>query len=228
MPTQNNYTPHLPTDYDAQVRRTIPYYDSMHTETIDLVRSLKEEPDVWLDTGCGTGTMIWNALRYFPNTRFMLADPSETMLDQARMKFVNVERVRFIGPVSTQGLITEIDERPDVITAVQCHHYLSRDQRERAVKVCFDLLNSDGAFVTFENVRPLTAYGIEIGKKSLGRFQLENGRAPAEIEQQLARFDRDYFPITIEEHLSLLRRTGFKVVEPFWYSYLQAGFYCIK
>jgi tRNA (cmo5U34)-methyltransferase len=38
----------------------------------------------------------------------------------------------------------------------------------------------------------------------------------------------EYFPITVEEHLDLLRNCGFGAVEMFWYSYMQAGFYCIK
>ena len=60
--TMNNSTPHLPADYDEQVRRTIPYYDAIHAETIDLVRSLDRPPQVWLDTGCGTGAMVKLAL----------------------------------------------------------------------------------------------------------------------------------------------------------------------
>jgi len=48
------------------------------------------------------------------------------------------------------------------------------------------------------------------------------------VENHLKRFNVEYFPINIEEHLSLLRKSGFSVVEMFWYSYMQAGFYCIK
>ena len=228
MALPENRTPYLPNDYDEKVRRTIPYYDFMHRETIGIVRSLKAMPNVWLDTGCGTGTMVYSALEQFPCTRFILADPSEAMLDQARAKIGDEKRVCFLPPTGTLGLMAEIDQRPDIITAVQCHHYLSREQRERAVKVCFELLEKDGAFITFENVRPLTDYGIEVAKSNLGRFQTENGKDALEVEQHLARFDREYFPITIEEHLSLLRRTGFKVVELFWYSQMQAGLYCIK
>jgi len=44
----------------------------------------------------------------------------------------------------------------------------------------------------------------------------------------MQRFDVEYFPINIEEHLKLLRKTGFRIVELFWYSYMQAGFYGIK
>ncbi|MGD0856485.1 MAG: hypothetical protein ABSA18_11850 [Dehalococcoidia bacterium] len=34
--------------------------------------------------------------------------------------------------------------------------------------------------------------------------------------------------VTVEEHLDLYRSCGFAVVELFWLSCMQAGFYCIK
>ena len=36
-------------------------------------------------------------------------------------------RVRFLARRSTQDLVLEGDERPDVITAMLCHHYLQKD-----------------------------------------------------------------------------------------------------
>jgi tRNA (cmo5U34)-methyltransferase len=32
----------------------------------------------------------------------------------------------------------------------------------------------------------------------------------------------------VPEHLALLRETGFKTVELFWKSHMQAGFYAVK
>ena len=83
-------------------------------------------------------------------------------------------------------------------------------------------------YITFENVRPFTPQGIAIGKEHWKSFQHSQGRDLQTIEQHTKRFDVEYFPITVEEHLSLLRRIGFSVVELLWYSYMQAGFYCIK
>ncbi len=223
-----NSTPHLPEDYDVQVGRTIPYYDAMHGEAIDLALSLRSRPKIWLDTGCGTGAMVQRALKMLPDTQFVLVDPSVAMLEQARTRFKEEPRVRILGPCRTQDLRGEIDEVPDVITAVQCHHYLSRRERATAVKTCFDLLVSGGVFIAFENIRPLTDVGTEIGKRKWGRFQAVNGRTEAEIKAHLARFDKEYFPITVEEHLDLLRRSGFEIVEVLWYSNMQAGFYCVK
>ncbi|WMW21744.1 class I SAM-dependent methyltransferase [Methanolobus mangrovi] len=225
-----NKTPYLPEDYDTKISSVLPYYSFFHKETINLIRSLAETPKVWMDTGCGTGSLVTKAIEQFPDTKFLMLDPSEGMLQQAREKLPSYipERLEFLRAASTQEFSQELDERPDVITAIQCHHYLSRENRARAVKVCHELLKDDGIFITFENIRPLTEEGIIIGKRYWDDFQSTHGRTAEEIEIHLQRFDTEYFPITVEEHLKLLRETGFRTVELFWYSYMQAGFYCIK
>lgn len=48
-------------NYDEEIRDTIPYYDSFHLEAINLVKAINSKPDIWLDTGCGTGTFIESA-----------------------------------------------------------------------------------------------------------------------------------------------------------------------
>ena len=226
--TTNNSTPHLPADYNEQVRRTIPYYDSIHAETIELVRSLDRPPQLWLDTGCGTGAMVKLALSQMPGTEFVLADPSDSMLEVARESLRGEGRVHILGPLRTQDLRGRVDREPEVITAIQCHHYLSRAEREEAVRTCYDLLSPGGAFITFENVRPLTAAGTAIGKRGWHRFLVSNGRTPQEAEDHLDRFDKEYFPITVEDHLDLLRRVGFGTVELFRYSRMQVGLYGMK
>ncbi len=223
-------TPHLPEDYDTKISSVLPYYSSFHKETINLVRSLLKTPDVWMDTGCGTGTFVENAMQHFPDTKFLLLDPSESMLRLAREKITSCtfERVEILKASATQDFTMELNERPDVITAIQCHHYLSRENRAKAVRKCYELLENGGIFITFENISPFTEEGISVGKRYWGEFQSEHGRSKGEIENHLERFGTEYFPITVEEHLKLLRKTGFMTIEIFWYSYMQAGFYCIK
>jgi len=225
----DNSTSHLAAVYNTQVRSTIPYYDAFHEATINLIKATRIEPKKWLDTGCGTGTLVQKALPIFPETLFILADPSREMLKNAERKLANISngRVQFLDPVSTQNLPKRMDN-PDVITAIQSHHYISRDERIRATEVCFELLTSRGVYVTFENISPLTNEGIKIGKENWKNFQLGNGRDLATVQKHMARFDFEYHPITIEEHLSLLRKVGFSTVEMLWYSYMQAGFYAVK
>ncbi len=228
--SDQNTTPHLPEDYDVQVANTIPYYSSFHQETINLIKSLPSRPKVWLDTGCGTGSLVKKAFLEFPDTRFILLDPSESMLQQAleKLSAFMPERVEFLKPCPTQKLSCELKEKPEIITAIQCHHYLCSEDRVKATKVCYDILEDNGIYITFENIRPLTKKGILIGKQYWANFQLSKGKCQEEVHKHLARFDVEYFPITIEDHLKLLRETGFRTVELFWCSYMQAGFYGIK
>jgi len=215
-------------DYDEEIRTILPYYDSFHQETINLIEAVNLNPAIWLDTGCGTGTLVEMALKHFPITKFVMADPSAEMLEEARKKLCGSDRITFLKPNSTQDLTREIIGTPDVITTIQSHHYLSKEDRIKVTKVCYDLLNEGGIYVTFENIKPMTEIGIEIGKRNWKSFQLSKGRDQETVENHIKRFDTMFFPITVEEHLSLLREMGFNAVELLWYSCMQAGFYCVK
>jgi tRNA (cmo5U34)-methyltransferase len=219
-----NATPHTAVTYDHGVRRTIPYYDAIHGEVIALIEILAEPPRTWLDTGCGTGTLIERALPRFPGTRFTIADPSPAMLAVARARLPD-RRVTVLAPCATTGLPPGTF---DVITAIQCHHYLGPEERREAVDACFDRLRPGGVFITSENVRPRSEAGLDLGLRHWGRFQERAGRSPAEVAAQLARFDAEYFPIPVEEHLRLYTDAGFTGVELLWCSYLQAAFYAVK
>jgi tRNA (cmo5U34)-methyltransferase len=226
----DNSTPHKAAEYDAGILRTIPFYRQFHTETMDLVRTLLPEVPVWLDTGCGTGYLAEQALSLFPRTRFLLADPAQAMLDLARERLARFPsgRVRFLGAVGSEGLIGVVPETPQVISAIQSHHYGGEEMRRLATSVCFRLLEPGGVYVTFENIRPDTPRGVEIGLNRWLRFQREAGRPPQAVEEHRSRFDRNFFPITVSRHLELLRTAGFATAEVLWLSHMQAGFYAIK
>jgi tRNA (cmo5U34)-methyltransferase len=226
MQENDNLTAHSASSYDDHVRESIPNYDAFHVETINLVAAYLRSPGLWLDTGCGTGTLVLKAYSQFPNTRFILADPSLSMLELAKLKLAGKERASILSPIETRHL--DLLEKADVITAIQAHHYGGPDDRRASTRKCFDLLAQDGIFITFENIRPLTDAGTEIGKKYWQRYQERAGKSQEEARRHLNRFGKEYRPITVEEHLDLLRACSFKVVEILWYSYLQAGFYCIK
>ncbi|MEA1958311.1 MAG: class I SAM-dependent methyltransferase [Chloroflexota bacterium] len=216
--------------YDKNVRQTIPFYETIQHETIDLVRYLKPDVSCWLDTGCGTGFLVEQALAVFPNARFVLADPSDGMLVETRKRLSGADsRVRFLDAVKSANIVWPDDEaQPQVITAILSHHYSSREKRIKSVETCHRILAAGGLFVTFENVAPYTDLGIAKGLERWGQYQEERGRSGEVVKKHLQRYDTAYFPIRIDEHIALLRDTGFSIVELLWYSHMQAGFYAIK
>jgi tRNA (cmo5U34)-methyltransferase len=227
--TSDNSTPHKASRYDAQIRNTIPYYDNFHAETIRFIKATDMRPRFWLDTGCGTGYLVEQAFYQFKETTFILADPSPEMMDQAKDKLHDKAgdgRIRFLDPVSTENLI--LKSKCDVITAIQSHHYLSKAKREEATRTCYGSLKNKGFYITFENIKPSSKKGIENAKKYWSAFQFSKGKGTEAVKDHMKRFDSEYFPITVEEHLKLLKTCGFQTVELFWYSYMQAGFYSIK
>ena len=225
----DNKTAHMSSEYDGKINATIPNYEYFHSETIDLVKAINPSPRKWLDTGCGTGTFVLNTASFFRDTEFVLADPAKQMLDIAVLKLAGVKntKIQVLEPISSQNMDFHEDTF-DVITAIQAHHYLDRTMREKATANCFRMLKSKGVYVTFENIKPFSEIGIKIGLNRWKHFQVENGKSCDEAEKHVGRFEKEYFPITILEHVDLLKAAGFQTVEVFWTSYMQAGFYAIK
>ena len=231
MTDSNSATSFTPEVYDDVVRQIMPFYDVIQSEVIDLVRTVKPEVTQWLDTGCGTGTLVEIALRFFPNTTFILTDPAGLMLKRAvyRLKAFPEKRVRFFPPTPSEDLLDHRDVlKPQVITATLCHHYYNKEQRRTATAVCHQLLNAGGVFISVENTMPDSAQGTHLGLERWKRIQIERGRINIMAKKHIKRFNSEYFPITINEHVESLRKTGFETVELFWKSQMRAGFYAIK
>ncbi len=224
----DNTTPHKAAQYDSDITKVIPFYDTILDETVDLVAAVNPSPDIWLDTGCGTGNATVKAIKRFPETQFMLADPSPEMLKIAQNKFESYPKVSIIGTYATQLLNEHVMNEADVITAVQCHHYLSEPDRKKAVDVCFSLLKENGLFIVTENIRPSDDIGIAAGKARWIEYEILMGKSREDAEKHVDRFDRAYFPITVDAHYRLLKEAGFRSVNMFWYAQMQAGFYAIK
>jgi tRNA (cmo5U34)-methyltransferase len=213
--------------YDRQIRLTIPYYDEIHEDILDFVKVQCPRPEAWLDTGCGTGSFVRKAQVIFPDTEFFIADPSEAMLKEAGENLAQC-RYSLAGRCGTAGLPAIAHRRFDVITAIQCHHYLSWEGRNEAARACYSLLNDGGFFITSENIRPFSDEGIARSLASWGAFQRRAGRNDDDVRDHLARLDCEYFPVTVTEHLQCYRDAGFPVAEILRVSGMQGVFWCRK
>jgi len=222
----DNKTAHNAAEYDEKISATIPFYNLFHQTVIEFVQSVEKSPDKWLDTGCGTGSLFIEAKSSFPETHFVLADPSEKMLNIARLKTATDKKRSFVLKDS-ESLDYESDSM-DVITAIQCHHYLDEQARIRAVKNCFRMLKPGGIFITYENIKPLSAGGLPIALKRWENYQISKGKTQTEAKQNINRYEKEFFPISITQHIHLLNEAGFSAAEILWASYMQAGFWAIK
>lgn len=207
-------------NYDRDILNTIPYYDEVYNQIADVVSTACFNKSVsWLDIGCGTGKMVKVAFEKSNVEKMICTDISSAMLGEARQK---------IGFSSVQFLklpIEEInyDSQFDVITSILVNHYMTYEERMIAVRNCYHALKEKGIFITFENFAPCDEAMKNLYLKRWGKYQYSKGKSIEECEKHLSRYNTEYFPITIQEQIKILRDCGFMSVEIFWCSYMQVG-----
>lgn len=214
-----NSTPFDVTEYDRQIKITLPFYEEMMQQIVDIVRLLDLQALQWLDVGCGTGKIAGTVLQNFNIDKMVCIDVEHEMLQKAEI-LCNDEKVEFL-----QGDIRELTyhEMFDIVTAVQVNHYFREDERMAAIKKCYTALKENGIYISFENFAPDSQEGAGLYLERWKEFQIANGKTEEEADLHIKRYGQNYFPIPISESVRLLKNCGFRMVEILWVSYMQAG-----
>lgn len=223
----DNTTPLSAGEYDSKINKTIPFNSEFYAQAIDVIEQCGFSSIRWLDLGCGTGALEERALMRFPDARFVLVDPSDKMLEQAKEK-IDAHDKKETEYVTAGSADISFTEEFDVVTAIQSHHYMKEEERERALANVYRALKDGGIFVCFENVIPEdeTVKARELLR--WGRYQVRHGKTPEEALEHNRRCGVNYFPLTVPQHIDLLKKSGFRFVHVFWISYMQMGIYGVK
>ena len=160
----------------------------------------------------------------FDIKRFVFADSSPQMIEIAKERFRETKSEFNLCNILDLPYINEFD----VVTSVMVNHYLRKEDKIRAMQNYYAALKIDGIYIGFENFLPFSEEGKLLGLEKWKTFQLHRGKTREECEEHINRFGVSYFPITLSEHLELLKSAGFEAAEVFWVSNLQAGVYGIK
>lgn len=212
-------------DYDVNIEKTLPYYKEFYRQVVDVVSGkFGNERLNWFDIGCGTGRMAEEAFKCFDIEKFVFCDNSLQMIEIAKQRFER-DNVEFI---INSFIDLDLQEKYKVITAVQVFHYLRKQQREEAIKKCYDNLETGGIFISFDNFAPNSQEGKELFLKRWKLYQLFQGKTEEECDRHLSRYGKEYYPITISEHLLMMEKCGFKNTEVIWVSNMQVGILGIK
>lgn len=206
--------------YDRDILNTIPHYDEVYNQISDAVSvAFSNKAVSWLDIGCGTGKMAEVAFEQCNVEKMICTDNSSAMLKVAKQK-INFSSVEFLSlPIEE----INYDSQFDMITSILVNHYMTHGERMIVIRNCYHALKEGGIFITFENFAPCDEAMKNLYLKRWKKYQYSKGKSIKECEKHLSRYNTEYFPITIQEQIKMLRNCGFMSVEIFWCSYMQVG-----
>lgn len=211
-------------EYDKKIKCTLPYYEELYAQVVNVINAYFHRPVRWLDIGCGTGKMEESAFRSCEIEEMTACDISPKMIEIINKRFQD-QNVKCI-----QSSVFDMSDETsfDVVTAIQVFHYFQNEERATAIRKCYDALKPNGVFITFENFAPNSKIGEKLFLERWRAFQSSQGKSTEECDRHISRYKKEYFPITIPEHLELLKRSGFKNSEILWVSNMQVGLLGIK
>lgn len=185
----------------------------------------------FIDLGCGDGILGAALLDKYPQSRGVLADFSDPMLEQARIQLKDFsDQLRFLNldygnPAWVDAVQTE---RPfdAIVSRYSIHH--QPDERKRAIYAdIFELLSSGGWFINIEHIFPSATLATDLLNEHIidGRYAIEIQSGGSKTRQEIAdiflnRPDRKANLLTpVDTQCDWLREIGFEQVDCYFRVY---------
>lgn len=205
--------------FDEQVQKNIPCYNEMLTALINAIPDNKKNPKI-LDLGCGTGNITQKVLTRFPDAKVTCLDLSENMIEIAKDKLSDYEKIEYIVGDFTQ---MQIETKYDVIlSSLALHHIPNDEEKESMYKDIYEALEKDGVFYNADVIKANSNYNEELNNKIAIREMKENGVTDEEITEHKGKRDANDIPTTLINHIKMLENVGFEEIDVIWKHYSNA------
>ena len=144
-------------NYDKMCQLMVPGYDFLQNAVIDILKFESMEEIVLLDLGAGSGILIENVLKEFPDSTCYYLDSSDEFMSVAKERLQKYEdRVNYIKSDFCRNWESEITGKPTVITSMSAIHHLQTENKKKLYQKCYDILEEDGWFFNIDEMKTMT------------------------------------------------------------------------
>lgn len=240
MSAPDNYSPGDKWTFDDGVaevfpdmlKRSIPGYNLMRDSVVRVAKPFLEQRDsekYILDIGCSRGDVIYdvlNSLSSIGHVNAVGVDSSKPMIDLATEAFARFDNVSFIHADATNISITP--GKYSVITSVLTAQFLPLDTRQEFFKMVHSGLSDGGAFIVVEKILGESPESQAFLVDTYHIFKKDNGYSDEQIEKKRKALQGVLVPLRGSENESMLKDSGFSVVQRFWQCLNFAGWIAFK
>lgn len=197
-------------DYNAKIRRWVPYYDQLIEEMVQPPSA--QAPQDILDLGCGNGNAIALLLEKYPTADFTLVDAAEDMIEACRQRFEGQTNL-----IYAQKYFQELSLLPDsfdLVLAGLSFHHLQGEEKQKIFQEVYRWLRPGGVLSASDLYasKKHPDYQEEVLQVWEGLAK-EQGTTDPEWEALLEHHAQYDFPDSFEEQITWMKEAGFSEVK---------------
>lgn len=201
-------------EFDAIIRRLIPYYEEMVNALVLALPFSQFQAIRVIDLGCGTGTIARRIKDVYPQAQITCVDIAEKMLRIAQTKLGDSGDIRY---QLANFEDYDFDSIYDVaVSSLALHHLVSEDDKIKFYKKIYSCLSPGGVFY---NADVILGSCPHLQKRYMEKWReyMSLQVSVEEIEQKWIpqHYDEDH-PSKLMSQLDWLRNLGFAEVDILW------------
>ncbi|WP_392535605.1 methyltransferase domain-containing protein [Nostoc sp. C117] len=220
-------------DFDIGIRQLLPRYD----EFLEVItRCVPSTSRRILELGCGTGELTLKILKRCPNAQVIAVDYSPRMLQFAQDKITAAGyQQQWTGIQADFGDWTNNPEKFNIgsefdgcVSSLAIHH-LHDEMKLKLFEQIAASLTQDGCFWNADPTLPESPALVEVYKAAREEWAIQEGISLTEIGAKRGIISTEGYSsqdqlATLDDHLQMLTKAGFKTVAVPWKYYGLAVF----
>lgn len=209
--------------YADRVTRHVPGLSDMHHMAGLLLSERVPKDGRVLVLGAGGGLELDAFARLQKDWKFDGVDPSEDMLDQARITLgPRADRVTF-----HKGYIEDAPDGPfDGAACLLTLHFLERDERLRTLKAIRQRLRRDAPFVVAHHSFPQDQPERDLWLRRNADLLISHGLNETKAKKGIEAMKTQLPVLSPEQDQALMRQAGFDDVQLFYAGFTFKGWVC--